>query len=74
MLTDDVYYFGNADSLSLKSRRARNRWLVAYTLLRNPGLQELRASRVEERAHILCDEHLHTTYGQTNYGTTYVHK
>ena len=40
-----------SNSPSLKSRRARNRWLVTYTLLRNPSLQELTASRIEERAH-----------------------
>ena len=30
-------------------KRARNRWLVAYTLLRNPNLQELTASRIGEK-------------------------
>ena len=33
-----------------KSRQARNRWLVAYTLLRNPSLQELTASRIMEKS------------------------
>ena len=47
---------------------------MTYTLLRNPSLQELTASRIEERAHTQCDENLHTTYGLTDYGTTYVHK
>ena len=39
-------------------RRIRNRWLVAYTLIRNPSLQELTASNLsatseaeEEEAH-----------------------
>ena len=31
------------------NKQARNRWLVAYTLLRNPSLQELTASRIEEK-------------------------
>lgn len=29
--------------------QARNRWLVAYTLLRNPSLQELTASKIRNR-------------------------
>ena len=29
-------------------RQARNRWLVAYTLLRNPSLQGLAANRLKE--------------------------
>lgn len=32
-----------------ENKRARNRWLVAYTLLRNPNLQELTASRIGEK-------------------------
>jgi len=32
-----------------RNKQARNRWLVAYTLLRNPSLQELTASRIEEK-------------------------
>ena len=32
------------------SSRARTRWLVAYTLLRNPVLQELRVSQLGEEA------------------------
>lgn len=31
-----------------KSRKARNRWYVAYTLLRNPDLQHLTSSRLNE--------------------------
>ena len=31
------------------NKQARNRWLVAYTLLRNPSLQELTASRIAEK-------------------------
>ena len=31
------------------NKQARNRWLVAYTLLRNPSLQELTAIRIEEK-------------------------
>ena len=31
------------------NKRAHNRWLVAYTLLRNPNLQELTASRIKEK-------------------------
>ena len=34
----------NTDSFSVKSRRIRNRWLVAYTLLHNPSVRPLRAS------------------------------
>ena len=30
------------------SRKALNRWMVAYTLLRNPSLQQLTASRLAE--------------------------
>ena len=32
-----------------RNKQAHNRWLVAYTLLRNPSLQELTASRIEEK-------------------------
>ena len=32
-----------------RNKQARNRWLVAYSLLRNPSLQELTASRIEEK-------------------------
>ena len=32
-----------------ENKRARNHWLVAYTLLRNPNLQELTASRIGEK-------------------------
>ena len=35
--------------LAPDTRRVHNRWLVAYTLLRNPSLQELRASRIKEK-------------------------
>jgi len=37
------------DAGKRRSYQARNRWLVAYTLLRNPSLQELTASRIEEK-------------------------
>jgi hypothetical protein len=41
-----LYYPGpSSPSLQrIKSRRAYNRWLVAYTLLRNPGLRHLTSS------------------------------
>ena len=32
------------------SSSAKNRWLVAYTLLRNPSIQELTASRLWEES------------------------
>ena len=48
-----------------RSHRARNRWFVAYTLLRNPGLQELTASRMEEKAYLQY-EHVNTTYEAIN--------
>ena len=38
---------GSSHLGKLRSRRVRNRWLVAYTLLRNPQLQELTASRIK---------------------------
>jgi len=47
---------------------------VAYTLLRNPSLQELTASRIEESCPIPDDEHYYTTNGLTDYGTTYIHR
>ena len=31
------------------NKQVRNRWLVAYTLLRNPSLQELTARRIKEK-------------------------
>lgn len=31
------------------NKQPRNRWLVAYTLLRNPNLQELTANRIGEK-------------------------
>ena len=34
------------------SRQAANRWLVAYTLLRNKALQELTAARLAEKREI----------------------
>ena len=34
------------------SRQAANRWLVAYTLLRNRTLQELTAARLEEKREV----------------------
>ena len=33
----------------VERKQARNRWLVAYTLLRNPSLQELTAKRIREK-------------------------
>jgi len=33
----------------MRNKQARNRWLLAYTLLRNPSLQELTASMIEEK-------------------------
>lgn len=46
-----IIHFVLADVNNLpKSRQARNRWLVAYTLLRNPSLQKLTASRIEEKS------------------------
>ena len=30
------------------SKKAYNRWMVAYTLLRNPSLQELTASNLKD--------------------------
>lgn len=38
----------SASLLAIKSRRACNRWLVAYTLLRNPGLQHLTSSSMQQ--------------------------
>ena len=32
--------------MTVRPPLVRNRWLVAYTLIRNPSLQELRASRL----------------------------
>jgi len=46
-----------------RSYQARNRWLVAYTLLRNPSLQELTASRIEERTFVAHSDYIDTTYG-----------
>ena len=37
------------DSNLTKKRRIRNRWLVAYTLLRNPSLRPLTAARLREQ-------------------------
>ena len=31
------------------SKRARNRWMVAYTLVRNPSLKQLRANSLLEK-------------------------
>ena len=43
------FVFSLTDERDLaKHRQARNRWLVAYTLLKNPSLQELTASRLNE--------------------------
>jgi len=33
----------------VERKQACNRWLVAYTLLRNPSLQELTAKRIREK-------------------------
>lgn len=33
--------------MTRESIRARNRWLVAYTLIRNPSIQDLTASRLK---------------------------
>ena len=46
-----------------RTHQARNRWLVAYTLLRNPSLQELTASRIEEKNTIAHSDHINTVYG-----------
>jgi len=46
-----------------RNKQARNRWLVAYTLLRNPSLQELTASRIEERTFVAHSDYINTTYG-----------
>ena len=35
---------------SLRNQRARNRWLVTYTLINNPSLVPLRASQMEAGA------------------------
>ena len=42
------------------SKRARNRWLVAYTLLRNPTLQPLRARSYDLVDKKLAISHLNT--------------
>ena len=34
------------------SKRAFNRWMVAYTLLKNPSLQQLTASKLKESASV----------------------
>ena len=39
-------------------RKTCNRWMVAYTLLRNPSIQGLTASRLQEsKAHEVTDTH-----------------
>ena len=42
---NDALFLGK---FATRSSLARNRWLVAYTLIRNPSLQELMASRLSE--------------------------
>jgi len=49
-LTTVLYISGSVHYRSvLERKQARNRWLVAYTLLRNPSLQELTAKRIQEK-------------------------
>lgn len=37
------------------NKQVRNRWLVAYTLLRNPSLQELTARRIKDKKALEMD-------------------
>ena len=49
VITVLVYMPGSPYWSLVGNKQAHNRWLVAYTLLRNPSLQELTASRIEEK-------------------------
>lgn len=42
-----TYQYGS----TVQRRSCRNRWLVAYTLLRNPSLQPLTASNIAQTLH-----------------------
>ena len=53
------------------SSRARTRWLIAYTLLRNPSLIELRWSRFKSDVLLYAQEQSATS---TDYGTVFVHR
>ena len=45
------------DSTPTSKQRIRNRWLVAYTLVRNPSLRPLTAARLrEQRREVLAGE------------------
>ncbi|XP_064405982.1 receptor for retinol uptake stra6-like [Halichondria panicea] len=45
-----------------KSRRARNRWLVAYTLLRNPALRTLTASSLRQLSSSSVNDNCYGTF------------
>ena len=45
-----IIIFTAVETTTGGSSVAKNRWLVAYTLLRNPSIQELTGSRLQEES------------------------